>query len=64
VYSDLSRGRDRNCISVVNGVDDEGCPGGFLYVSEYVETMQMNVNRSIASLKVCSLSSPPVLHTV
>ena len=52
LFSDISLGRESNQVMVVNEVDDEPFPDDFLYVSDYIETVPINVNRVITSLKV------------
>ena len=52
VYRDISYGKEGNAMPVVNCADDENYPTDFLYVTDYVETTPMNVNRVITSLQV------------
>ncbi|KAK6620731.1 hypothetical protein RUM43_011026 [Polyplax serrata] len=53
ISNDISRGKERNQIQCVNGVDDEGEPGDFVYVSESCFTSKITVDRTINSLQSC-----------
>ena len=52
IHRDISLGRETQAIAVVNSVDDSDCSPDFLYISGYVETMLVQVNRIITSLHV------------
>ncbi|ELT88290.1 hypothetical protein CAPTEDRAFT_206547 [Capitella teleta] len=49
----ISYGREANPVPVVNDCDDENYPNDFLYVQENVETVPLNINRTITSLRSC-----------
>ncbi|KAK3087589.1 hypothetical protein FSP39_007912 [Pinctada imbricata] len=53
---DVSRGRENIPIAVINGVDDDGVPTDFQYITENVETVDLNINRTITSLQSCRCS--------
>ena len=55
VRADITRGREVNVVPAVNMVDDADFPEDFVYVSDYVETMPVAVNRVITSLQVCHI---------
>lgn len=50
---DVSIGRESIPITVVSSVSGDAIPVDFLYVSDYVETIPININRVITSLRVC-----------
>lgn len=52
LFRDISYGREANPVPVVNECDDENYPHDFLYVNENVETIPLNINRTITSLRV------------
>ncbi|XP_052789200.1 uncharacterized protein LOC128223821 isoform X2 [Mya arenaria] len=53
LHRDLSKGRENIPIPCVNGVDDSGIPTDYLYVTDNIETMCLQVNRVIGSLQTC-----------
>ncbi|XP_074654553.1 uncharacterized protein LOC141908408 [Tubulanus polymorphus] len=53
LHRDLSFGKDKTAMPVVNSVDDEDWPRDFMYVTANVETSQLNINRTITSLHNC-----------
>ncbi|KAL4219441.1 Histone-lysine N-methyltransferase ehmt1 [Mactra antiquata] len=53
IHRDLSKGRENIPIPCVNGVDDEGEPRDYLYVTDNIETTCLNINRVIGSLQTC-----------
>ncbi|ESO01305.1 hypothetical protein HELRODRAFT_82032, partial [Helobdella robusta] len=53
---DISKGRELRPIMVINHVDDEVLPNDFIYISGYVETSPINVNKLVTSLKHCKCS--------
>lgn len=53
---DVSRGRENIPMAVINGVDDDPVPTDFQYITENVETTNLNINRTISSLQVRVLS--------
>lgn len=54
---DLSLGRDPSAVTVVNGVDRADYPSDFVYITDYVETTPLNINRCINSLRSCRCMS-------
>ena len=54
-FRDISKGRENIPIPCVNGIDDDGIPRDYLYVTDNIETKCLNVNRVIGSLQVCSI---------
>ena len=50
--SDIACGKEAVPISCVNGVDDEGLPKNYVYISENCEALNVNIDRTISSLKV------------
>ena len=55
IFRDISKGRENIPIPCVNGIDDDGIPRDYLYVTDNIETKCLNVNRVIGSLQVCSI---------
>ncbi|XP_052720602.1 uncharacterized protein LOC128192160 isoform X2 [Crassostrea angulata] len=53
---DVSRGRENIPMAVINGVDDDLVPTDFQYITENVETTNLNINRTISSLQSCRCS--------
>lgn len=53
---DVSRGRENIPMAVINGVDDDPVPTDFQYITENVETTNLNINQTISSLQVQLLS--------
>ncbi|CAJ1083220.1 histone-lysine N-methyltransferase EHMT2 isoform X1 [Xyrichtys novacula] len=53
ICSDIAQGYENVPIPCVNGVDDEGCPSDYKYVSENCETSAMNIDRNITHLQHC-----------
>ncbi|XP_062617302.1 uncharacterized protein LOC134279010 isoform X1 [Saccostrea cucullata] len=53
---DVSRGRENIPIAVINGVDDDPVPTDFQYITENVETTNLNINGTISSLQSCRCS--------
>ena len=53
LHRDISKGREKCPISIVNGVDDEQSPNDYTYVVSNCETTQNNVDRTISSLSYC-----------
>lgn len=53
LHRDISKGREKNPISIVNGVDDEKPPSNYTYVVSNCETTITNVDRTISSLSFC-----------
>lgn len=49
---DVSRGRENIPIAVINGTDDDPVPTDFQYITENVETTNLNINCTINSLQV------------
>ncbi|KAM9384369.1 histone-lysine N-methyltransferase EHMT2 isoform 2-T2 [Pholidichthys leucotaenia] len=54
ICSDIAQGYENIPIPCVNGVDDEGCPSDYKYVSENCETSAMNIDRNFTHLQHCS----------
>lgn len=52
VFRDIAQGYENVPIPCVNGVDEEGCPSDYKYVSENCETSAMNIDRNITHLQV------------
>jgi len=52
IKQDITYGRETSAITAVNAVDDADFPDDFLYVSDYVETTVVPVNRIVTSIKV------------
>ncbi|XP_022237150.1 histone-lysine N-methyltransferase EHMT2-like [Limulus polyphemus] len=50
---DITRGKERNPIQCVNGLDTEGELEDFLYIVENCETSPINIDRTITSLQSC-----------
>ena len=57
LHRDISKGREKNPISIVNGVDDEMPPTDYTYVVSNCETTQNNVDKTISSLSFCKCES-------
>ncbi|KAH3796459.1 hypothetical protein DPMN_150027 [Dreissena polymorpha] len=53
LHRDLSKGRENIPIPCVNGVDEEGIPTDYLYVTDNIETTCLKINRVIGSLQTC-----------
>lgn len=54
IYSDISRGKERNPIQCVNVVDEESKPTDFVYISENCVTSDnIHIDRKITSLHSC-----------
>ncbi|XP_014223483.1 histone-lysine N-methyltransferase EHMT2 isoform X1 [Trichogramma pretiosum] len=51
--NDITRGKERNPIQCVNGIDYEDIPTDFVYVTENCFTSSVNVDRTITSLQSC-----------
>ncbi|XP_033732382.1 uncharacterized protein LOC117321879 isoform X2 [Pecten maximus] len=56
IHRDVSMGRENIPIAVVNGTDDDPIPTDFQYITENVETVDLNINRTIHSLQSCRCS--------
>ncbi|XP_021380179.1 mucin-17-like isoform X2 [Mizuhopecten yessoensis] len=56
IHRDVSMGRENIPIAVVNGADDDPIPTDFQYITENVETADLNINRTISSLQSCRCS--------
>ncbi|XP_069119470.1 uncharacterized protein [Argopecten irradians] len=56
IHRDVSMGRENIPIAVVNGTDDDPIPTDFQYITENVETVDLNINRTISSLQSCRCS--------
>ncbi|XP_024154019.1 histone-lysine N-methyltransferase EHMT2 isoform X2 [Oryzias melastigma] len=56
ICRDIAQGYENVPIPCVNGVDEEGCPSDYKYVSENCETSAMNIDRNITHLQHCSCS--------
>ncbi|KAJ8267432.1 hypothetical protein COCON_G00126040 [Conger conger] len=54
ICSDVAQGYENVPIPCVNGVDEEGCPSDYKYISENCETSAMNIDRNITHLQHCS----------
>ncbi|XP_004073988.1 histone-lysine N-methyltransferase EHMT2 [Oryzias latipes] len=54
ICRDIAQGYENVPIPCVNGVDEEGCPSDYKYVSENCETSAMNIDRNITHLQHCS----------
>ncbi|KAG5843052.1 hypothetical protein ANANG_G00184400 [Anguilla anguilla] len=54
ICSDVAQGYENVPIPCVNGVDEEGCPSDYKYISENCETSTMNIDRNITHLQHCS----------
>ncbi|KAK3605277.1 hypothetical protein CHS0354_001393 [Potamilus streckersoni] len=50
---DISKGRENIPIPCVNAVNEEMVPQDFQYVTDNVETSQLNINRVLGSLQSC-----------
>ncbi|KAL3872344.1 hypothetical protein ACJMK2_040274 [Sinanodonta woodiana] len=53
LHRDISKGRENIPIPCVNAVDEELVPQDFQYVTDNVETSQLNINRVLGSLQSC-----------
>ncbi|XP_018021022.1 titin homolog [Hyalella azteca] len=51
--SDIAAGKEQVPIPCINGVDDEPLPRNYLYIAENTEAANINIDRSITSLKWC-----------
>lgn len=51
-FSDIAAGKESVPIPIVNGVDDEGVPKDYIYISEVCEALNVNIDRTMNSLKV------------
>ena len=51
-FSDVSKGKEQYAIPIVNDVDDESYPTDYKYISNYVESVHMNINRCVNTLSV------------
>ncbi|KAJ8273779.1 hypothetical protein GJAV_G00105440 [Gymnothorax javanicus] len=54
ICNDVAQGYENVPIPCVNGVDEEGCPSDYKYISENCETSAMNIDRNITHLQHCS----------
>ena len=59
---DISRGKERIAIPILNGIDDERYPDDYHYVKHNVQTKPMHVNCIITSLEVRSRSRAYLCH--
>ena len=50
--SDIAAGKEQVPIPCINGVDDAELPRNYLYIAENTEAANINIDRSITSLKV------------
>lgn len=57
VLNDISRGKESAPIQVVNAMDDEGEPGGYVYVGKNCVTNAIPLDANISKLQVQSYSS-------
>lgn len=55
--SDIAAGKESVPVPVMNGVDDEGLPKDYIYMAENCEALNVNIDRTMSSLKVRFSSS-------
>ena len=51
--SDIAAGKETVPIPCVNGVDEDGVPKDYVYISENCEALNVNIDRTITTLKWC-----------
>lgn len=51
--NDISRGKEKNPIQCINGIDNEDKPVDFIYVTENCLTSNIHIDRTITSLQSC-----------